>query len=97
MKLRATILAALGVSNHLSAEQRHDIINAAAHTVPGGVAAASATALGWPLSDVLNVLMILFVVIQIAYVVWKWRRQARIDKERRSNGELPCDTEMGNP
>ena len=52
MKQRlVTLLALVGINQHLSAEQRHDLANAAMQTAPGAAAAGGARVLGLPLSD----------------------------------------------
>ena len=90
-------LALIGVHEHLSAEQKHDLVQAGVQTAPGVTAATGAQMLGWQMSDILAMVSILFVLAQFAYLVWKWRRDARREDERiedRRRGMIPapiCD------
>lgn len=88
----------IGVHEHLSAEQKHDLVQAGFQAAPGGTAAIGAQMLGWQMSDILAAASILFVLAQIAYLVWKWRRDARREDERiedrRLGVRLPvCDAD----
>lgn len=93
----STLLAAIGINGSLSAEQRHDIATAGYQALPGVAAAGGARVLGLPLSDWLVLVSMLFVALQAAYLVWKWRRDARRDQERqedRRNGIKPKDSDL---
>lgn len=99
-KTTVTILAAIGVHGSLSAEQKHDIVQAGYQAAPGAGAAAGARVFGLPLSDMLVLASILFVALQAAYLVWKWRRDARREQDRQDDRRrgVPvdsCDTESG--
>lgn len=94
-KALVVFLAAIGVNRHLSAEQRQDIANAVYHAAPGAVAGGAARYGGLALSDWLVVASILFVVLQAAYLVWKWRRDYRRDLARRALGKLAEETVRG--
>ena len=93
------LLALIGVHGHLSAEQKHDIANAAYQAAPGAGAAAGSRALGLPLSDWLVLASIAFVALQAGYLVWKWRRDSRREEDRRADrraGRAPepvCETD----
>jgi hypothetical protein len=73
------VLALIGIHGSLSAEQKHDVATAAYHAAPGAGASAVTTIAGLPLSDWLVVASLLFVVLQAGHLIWKWRRQVRID------------------
>ena len=84
-KRLVTLLALLGIHQHLSAEQKHDLATAAYQATPGAAAAGGARMMGLPLSDWLVVASIAFVVLQAGYLVWKWRRDARRDQEHQED------------
>ena len=96
-KRLASLLALLGIHQHLSAEQKNDLATAAYHSAPGAAAASSAGAVGLPLSDLLVLASIAFVALQAAYLVWKWRRDARRDQERQEDRRRgrPVETDLG--
>ena len=96
MKQRlVTLLALVGINQHLSAEQRHDLANAAMQTAPGAAAAGGARVLGLPLSDWAVMATISFVVLQAAYLVWKWRRDYLREIERKALGRPAPRTDLG--
>lgn len=72
-KALASMLALLGIHQHLSAEQKQGIAIAAVQRPEA--ASAGAERLGrLPLSDWAVVAIIAFVAMQAAYLIWKWRR-----------------------
>lgn len=73
-KTIAALLAFLGIHKHLNAQQKQDLSSAALQVTPGGAASLVAKADGIQLADVLTFVTIAFVVLQAAYLVWKWRR-----------------------
>ena len=73
-KALASMLALLGIHQHLSAEQKQDIASAAYHATPGAVTAGGFRLAGLPLSDWLVLASIAFVALQASYLIWKWRR-----------------------
>lgn len=73
-KALASMLALLGIHQHLSAEQKQDIATAVFHATPGAVTAGGFRLAGLPLSDWLVLASIAFVALQAGYLVWKWRR-----------------------
>lgn len=89
----------LGLANGLSTEQKHDIVKAGLQAAPAGTAgvgatispAAEATLLGLSLNTWVVIASFSFIVLQAAYLIWKWRRQARIDAQRASDG-LPLES-----
>ena len=90
------MLALLGIHQHLTAEQKQDIATAAVHSTPGAVASAAANYKGVYLSDVLTLCSIGFIVIQVAYVIWKWRRDYLRDQARQrlsKHARVACDLE----
>ncbi len=96
-KRLTTLLALLGIHQHLSAEQKHDLATAAYQTTPGAAAAGGARMMGLPLGDWLVLASIAFVVLQAAYLVWKWRRDARRGLERQEDRRRgrPVETDIG--
>ena len=94
-KITAAILAAIGVHQHLSAEQKQDLVYAAIHSTPGAVAGSAARIGGLPLSDWLVVASIGFIALQAGYLVWKWRRDYRRDAARRAIGRHAEETIRG--
>lgn len=73
-KALASMLALLGIHQHLSAEQKQDIASAAYHATPGAITAGGFRLAGLPLSDWLVLASIAFVALQASYLIWKWRR-----------------------
>lgn len=96
-KRLATLLALLGIQQHLSAQQKHDLATAAYQATPGAAAAGGARMVGLPLSDWLVVASIAFVALQAGYLIWKWRRDARRDHERQEDRRRgrPVETDLG--
>ena len=86
----------------MSPEQLHDLKVAAFQTAPSGVTAVTAQVaeagerliFGLKLSEWSVILMMVFVLLQIGYLVWKWRRDVRREDERRAAGQV-CETEPG--
>lgn len=93
------IKSVLGLASGLTAEHKHDILVKAAQTTPAagfGIGAAvkePATEFaflgihgnGWVI-----VFSLTLIVLQIAHLLWKWRRQAKIDAARSAAG-LPLE------
>lgn len=93
-KLTTALLAAIGVHQSLSAEQKHDLVVAAVHSTPGAVAAGGAQVVapqaaiqvaGVSMNDVLLLSSFALILLQCGYLVWKWRRDARRDRERQED------------
>lgn len=89
----------LGLANGFSAEQKHDIVKAGLQAAPAGTAGVGATISPVTEFTILgitgNTLVVwgslAFIALQAAYLIWKWRRQARIDAQRKSDG-LPLES-----
>lgn len=112
-RITTALLAAIGVHKALSAEQKHDLAVAAAQSAPGAVAAGGAQVVAPPaamqvagasMNDVLLFSSFFFILLQCGYLAWKWRRDARRDRERqedrrnlvrRARGE--CETGWDEP
>ena len=95
----ATLLALLGVSQHLSAQQKQELASALQQAAPGAAAAvvsSGAQLMGLQLNEWLVVSSIAFVVLQAGYLTWKWRRDYRRDAERKAQGRPwpASDTDM---
>lgn len=88
----------LGIATGLSAEQKHDIVKAGLQAAPAGTAGVGATMapvtestfLGFTGNTWVVFASLFFICLQIAHLLWKWRRQAKIDKARMDAG-LPLD------
>ena len=89
----------LGLANGLSAEQKHDIVKAGLQAAPAGTAGVGATIspvtattfLGFTGNTWVVFASLLFISLQIVHLLWKWRRQARIDTQRKADG-LPLES-----
>ena len=107
-RITIALLASIGVHQHLSAEQKHDLLVAGLQTTPGAVAAGSAQVVapqaalpvaGVSMNDVLLFSALGFILLQCGYLVWKWRRDARRDRERQEDrrnlsGRSAPDTDL---
>ena len=95
------VLAAMGIHGRLSAGQKNDALHAALQAAPGAAATAVSRSADWGLADLVTVLTALFIALQVAYLIWKWRRDDRRERERiedRAAGrraDLGCDTDAG--
>ena len=102
-------LSVIGVHRALSAEQKHDLGVAVAQTAPGALAATGAQVVqpnspqlfegALTMNTALASASLGFMLLQCAYLVWKWRRDSRRDNERRAdrlNGRKPePDSDLG--
>ena len=91
-RLLAPLMLALGIHDRLSAEQKHDLAQAAWQSAPGAAAAGGTRIAGLPLSEVAVLASIFFIILQAGHLVWKWRRDARRERERRAAGRPPVDS-----
>ncbi|MFT8216729.1 hypothetical protein, partial [Salmonella enterica] len=67
-KYLVSLLALMGIHQHLSAEQRQDLANAAVHATPGAAATGVFKVWGLPLSEWLVVASLAFIVLQAGYL-----------------------------
>lgn len=89
----------LGLANGLSTEQKHDVVKAGLQAAPAGTAGVGATIspvteatfLGITGNTWVVFASLLFISLQIVHLLWKWRRQARIDAQRKAEG-LPLES-----
>lgn len=89
----------LGMANGMTAEQKHDIVKAGLSTAPAGTAGLGATMapvveakfLGFTGNTWVVFASLFFITLQAAFLIWKWRRQAKIDKARAEAG-LPLES-----
>ncbi|UUE95345.1 hypothetical protein ACJJWD_09575 [Comamonas testosteroni] len=102
MKKRfAALLALLGISQHLSAQQKQELATAIQYSTPGAAASATAAGaklMGFQLSEWLILSSIALVALQGGYLVWKWRRDYLRDEQRekdRKAGLRVADTDLG--
>src|SRR5258708_20565142 len=77
-----SLLALMGIHQHLSAEQRQDLIGAAMHTTPGAAATGVFKVWDLPLSEWLVIASLAFIALQAGYLVWKWRRDYQRDNDQ---------------
>ncbi len=93
-KISTALLAAIGVHQTLSAEQKHDLVVAAVQSTPSAVFAGGAQVVAPPaalhvvgisMNDLLLFSSFAFILLQCGYLVWKWRRDARRDRERQED------------
>lgn len=95
----ASLLAALGVHHGLSAQQRHDVVVAVQQSAPAATVVGGAKFLGYELNDMVAVATLAFLLGQMAYLAWKWMRDARREEQRlkdRKAGRTPeAETENG--
>ena len=91
--------ALLGMANGISAEQKHDIFKAGLQAAPAGGAGAAASMapvtegsfFGFTGNTWVVFASLFFISLQIAHLIWKWRRQAKIDAARTAAG-LPLES-----
>ena len=89
------LLALIGIHEHLSAQQKQDIGTAAMQATPGSASTGALLMNGVEAADVVAVLTAIFVALQIAHLIYKWRRQVRIDADKREQGEDLQSTDLG--
>lgn len=91
--------ALLGMANGMTAEQKHDIVKAGLQAAPAGTAGLGATMapvseasfMGFTGNTWVVFASLFFISLQIAHLIWKWHRQAKIDKSREAAG-LPLES-----
>lgn len=89
----------LGMANGLSTEQKHDLVKAGLQAAPAGTAGVGASMapategsfLGFAGNTWVVFASLFFIILQIAHLLWKWRRQAKIDATRTAAG-LPLES-----
>lgn len=94
-KIYLALLALMGVNQHLSADQRQDVASASAQVAPGAVASYATHAWGLTPANLVAYISVLFLVLQVAHLIWKWRRQSKIDATRALHGLPPAPTDWG--
>ena len=83
-----SLLALMGIHQHLSAEQRQDLANADVHATPGAAATGVFKVWGLPLSEWLVVASLAFIVLQAGYLIWKWRQDYQRAQQRQRLARL---------
>ncbi len=84
----------LGLANGLSTEQKHDLVKAGLQAAPAGTAGVGASMapvtegsfFGFAGNTWVVFASLFFIILQIAHLLWKWRRQAKIDAARTAAG-----------
>ena len=89
-------LSLLGIQQHLTAQQKQDLIHAGMQATPGAGGAVGLKTFGVGLADLVAIATLIYIALQALHLIWKWRRQARIDKQRESAGQGLCETDWGN-
>lgn len=99
MEIITHIKSVLGIASGLTAEHKHDIAVKAVQSTPAagfGIGAAvkepstDQLILGLTGNTWVIVFSLTLITLQIAHLLWKWRRQARIDAARNACG-LPLE------
>lgn len=67
-------------------EIKHDAAVQLANSTPA-VTFVSLTIAGIPIQDWVALLGAFFILLQAGYLIWKWKRDARIEQERRDAAE----------
>ncbi|HRI16889.1 MAG TPA: hypothetical protein PL196_00045 [Burkholderiaceae bacterium] len=75
----------------MSPEHRHDAAIQGAASIPS-LGAIATWVLGVPVEKWAALAGIGFILVQIAYLGWKWRRDIRREDERLRRGEPPPET-----
>lgn len=88
MEIFTHIKSVLGIAGGLTAEHKHDLVIKAGQSAPAAVfgtgaavkePATEATFLGLTGNGWVIAFSLTLITLQIAHLVWKWRRQAKID------------------
>lgn len=66
----------------IPSEVKEEAVSQAVKAVPAVAAATTTLVLGLTLNDLLAIASIVFIAMQAAYLVWKWRREAKRDAAR---------------
>lgn len=67
----------MGTAEHIEEAAREHAVAAAAAKAAPPVAVSGAMIAGVPMSDVVLGLTAVYLLLQIGYLVWKWRKEAR--------------------
>lgn len=76
-----------------NAESRHDSMVQAVNSMPS-VAVVGATVAGLHVNDWLAIIGIVFILLQAAYLIWRWRRDARRERDRLAAIEAKQDNAL---
>lgn len=79
----------------MTPEQRHDIVVNGLQATPSLVAILYTKALDLSIDNWLGITGILFIGLQALYLLWKWRRDWKRERERRKAGRPPPSTDRG--
>lgn len=103
-KILVAFLTLIGVHKRLTAEQKSDLVHAGVQLSPGAVASAVSQAWGMTPADLVAYATVVFVALQAGYLVWKWRNDYEVNRERRADRDklaahtkstVESDTDMG--
>lgn len=61
-----------------------EILSEVAKSTPPAAVVATATVSGLSLNNVIGIATLIYIVLQAGYLIWKWRRDVRRDREQRS-------------
>ena len=67
--------------------QKNELIKNAVEAAPAAAAVTAGPVFGFALSDVTAVLGGIFLVLQMAYLIWRWRRDIRRERRNQSPTE----------
>lgn len=67
-----------------------EIVTEAAKAAPPVAVTATAVAGGLNLNNVVAIATVLYIVLQAGYLIWKWRRDIRVERRKRQEVE-PCE------
>lgn len=77
----------------MNVENRHDAAVQIANSGPS-LAFVSVTLAGIHIQDWLAITGIVFIVLQALYLLWRWRRDARIEDERTRSRFVEDETDL---
>lgn len=92
------LLALIGVHQHLTAQQKHDLITAGLAVTPGAgmsvVTHAKSDVWGVTPANIVALITFVFIALQIGHLIWKWRKQARLARIKEMAGLDSTYTEL---
>ena len=62
------------------AVSQHDLVKHAVEATPAAIAVTAGPVFGFTFNDLAAVLGCIFLVLQMGYLIWRWRRDMRRDK-----------------
>ena len=68
---------------HRSSSMNTEVVQEAAKSAPPVVVTLGTLASGVTINHIMGLVTIVYVVLQAGYLVWKWRRDVRLERERK--------------